>query len=361
MCIRDRYQRRVHGIFTLALTLVLGQIEIFRKTNNRIASANSAGQFSMDNQKDFQYFAYIGIGTPAQNCSIVFDTGSNEFWVSTIWGNYQSSQSSTYNRSQNPSNITYGKGFVSGYLGTEMVSISQLSISNLKQQMLFVDNAQEMGNQTDGLLGLANDKNSPNWLDLAYQAGQLSDAQFAFDLRNQATVTYFFAGSSSFNEKVTWIDVSMQYYWAVGITCTAINLKCTPQEQSAMNAVVDTGTSFLIMGRSGYNMVRENEAIQQCQWNSQYETYICICSGDYPTIWFQGDLTYIAVHSDYLINLQGGYCALGIQSQVGLGIAFMIFGDSLMRNYFVAYDKSSNKVGFSVPNQQNANNKGFLN
>lgn len=31
----------------------------------------------------------------------------------------------------------------------------------------------------------------------------------------------------------------------------------------------------------------------------------------------------------------------------------MIFGDSLMRNYFIAFDKSRNRVGFSAPESQN--------
>ena len=84
-------------ILILTLTLVFGQIEIFRKANNRIDSINSAGNFSMDNEKDFKYFAYLGIGTPAQNCSIIFDTNSNDFWISTIWGSYQGNKSSTYN------------------------------------------------------------------------------------------------------------------------------------------------------------------------------------------------------------------------------------------------------------------------
>ena len=96
--------------------------------------------------------------------------------MSTIWGAYHSDSSSTYNATSKPSNITYGRGFVSGYLGTEIVSVPELNITNLKQEMLFVNNAEEMGNDTDGLLGLTNDKSSPNWLDLAYQSGQLPDA-----------------------------------------------------------------------------------------------------------------------------------------------------------------------------------------
>ena len=62
-----------------------------------------------------------------------------------------------------------------------------------------------------------------------------------------------------------------------------------------------------------------------------------------------------------MINLQGGYCALGVQP-IGFSMYFMIFGDSLMRNYFVAYDKSNSQVGFSAPESQKAKNvKKFLN
>ena len=53
----------------------------------------------------------------------MFDTGSNEFWLSTIWGDYKSGSSSTFNQTSTPGNITYGVGFVSGYMGTEMIGI----------------------------------------------------------------------------------------------------------------------------------------------------------------------------------------------------------------------------------------------
>ena len=53
---------------------------------------------------------------------------------------------------------------------------------------------------------------------------------------------------------------------------------------------------------------------------------------------------------------------MGVQSNGDLGIDLMIFGDSLMRNYFVAYDKTNSQVGFSAPESQTARKaKGFLN
>lgn len=40
---------------------------------------------------------------------------------------------------------------------------------------------------------------------------------------------------------------------------------------------------------------------------------------------------------------------LGVMADPDLGaeLPFMIFGDSFMRNYFVAYDKDNHKIGFS--------------
>lgn len=58
-----------------------------------------------------------------------------------------------------------------------------------------------------------------------------------------------------------------------------------------------------------------------------------------------------------MINLQGGYCCLGIDDADNYGIGMMIFGDSIMRNYFVAYDKTKSLVGFSKPESLKASRK----
>ena len=52
-------------ILLMAMTVVFGQIEMFRKTKNRVSAPNSAGKFSMDNEQDFQYYCHVGIGTPS--------------------------------------------------------------------------------------------------------------------------------------------------------------------------------------------------------------------------------------------------------------------------------------------------------
>ena len=52
------------------------------------------------------------MGTPAQDITLVFDTGSPELWISTVDGVYKPKASSTANVTSTQGNITYGKGYV---------------------------------------------------------------------------------------------------------------------------------------------------------------------------------------------------------------------------------------------------------
>eukprot|EP00828_Plagiopyla_frontata_P045384 TRINITY_DN774_c0_g1_i2.p1 TRINITY_DN774_c0_g1~~TRINITY_DN774_c0_g1_i2.p1 ORF type:complete len:357 (+),score=42.77 TRINITY_DN774_c0_g1_i2:2-1072(+) len=352
-------------IIVLLLSLLIttfSKIELSQKSLPIYPFTNTYGNFTLTNFRTFQYYTQIKIGTPGINCTIIFDTTQPQFWLSTIWGNYQSTQSSSFNQSTNASNITYASGSVQGYSGTEKIALSQLAITNLTQQMIFVNKAVNISNTTDGLLGLANDANYQNWLEIAVTQGQLPDSKFAFDLRNQSIATYFYAGSTSFSSvQLTWIDLDQTSYWSIPIQSTIIDSYSQPQDYNAQSAVVDPGTSILVVGATGYTMLMTNNLIAQCKFDDQSGFYICSCNAAYPSITFvSSTMNFTAVSSDYMIKLQGGYCILGVQTN-SLAQNYMTFGDSLMRNYFVAYDKTNNKIGFSSPKQQTIQeSKGFL-
>lgn len=76
----------------------------------------------------------------------------------------------------------------------------------------------------------------------------------------------------------------------------------------------------------------------------------------FPYIFYKTstDKELYAVPGDYLIPLGKDttgipYCALGLM-QIPSNIPYLIFGDSLMRNYFFAYDKNTEKIGWGKPN-----------
>ena len=76
-------------------------------------------------------------------------------------------------------------------------------------------------------MGLSNNYNFKNWIDLAANEGKINDGIFAFDLRNTEQITYFYIGSNSFPNndqitKLTWITPVVVDYWAIPINSTTI-------------------------------------------------------------------------------------------------------------------------------------------
>ncbi|MGH0160378.1 UNVERIFIED_CONTAM: hypothetical protein FKN15_039302 [Acipenser sinensis] len=90
----------------------------------------------LTNDMDISYYGVISIGTPPQSFKVVFDTGSANLWVPSIYCNsnacsnhnkFNPNLSSTYRSTSQTVAIQYGTGSMTGLLGYDTVTVSILS------------------------------------------------------------------------------------------------------------------------------------------------------------------------------------------------------------------------------------------
>lgn len=118
------------------LTLAFTEQIILTKQSGIIGStcstpiSNNNSILGLSNCGDKLYMATIGIGTPPQNFTVQFDTGSNILWIPTTACTscssnsfFNPSLSSTYNNSGNNNmSIAYAGGSqVSGTYGSDVI------------------------------------------------------------------------------------------------------------------------------------------------------------------------------------------------------------------------------------------------
>lgn len=92
----------------------------------------------------FQYYASLLIGTPGQKFTVVLDTGSHSLWVPSQnctqcpfhTNKFNFNKSITYSSYYQRMEIFYGKGDVSGVVGSDDVRFEGI---NVISDVLFVD------------------------------------------------------------------------------------------------------------------------------------------------------------------------------------------------------------------------------
>ncbi|NXG78595.1 PEPE protein, partial [Baryphthengus martii] len=211
------------------------------------------------NALDVEYYGAISIGTPPQDFTVVFDTGSSNLWVPSVSCTspacenhrlFNPSESSTYKSTRQNLSIHYGTGNMEGIVGSDTVSVASLVDTN----QLFGLSTSEPGQffvhvQFDGVLGLGYPNLAVDGImpvfDNLVNANLLEENLFSVYLSRETTGSVVVFGGideSYFTGSIHWISVSHQSYWQIAVDSIVVNsqeVACS----GGCQAIIDTGTS----------------------------------------------------------------------------------------------------------------------
>nr|XP_044606073.1 pepsin A-like [Equus asinus] len=327
-------------------------------------AATLADTEGLENYMDEEYFGTISIGTPAQEFTVIFDTGSSNLWVPSTYcsslacsdhNHFNPEDSSTYEATSESISITYGTGSMTGVLRYNTVRVGGIEDTN----QIFGLSESEPSSflyyaPFDGILGLAYPSISSSGatpvFDNIWDQGLISQDLFSVYLSSddESGSMVIFSGidSSYYSGSLHWVPVSEDAYWQItvdSITMNGESITCS----GGCQALVDTGTSLLAGPPSAIDNIQSyigasedysSEGVISCSSIDSLPDIVFTINGvEFPL----SPSAYILEEDDSCIS---GFEGMDLDTSSG---ELWILGDFFIRQYFTIFDRANNQISLA--------------
>lgn len=353
----------------------------------------------LKNYRSRMYTGQLSIGTPPQQFSVVFDTGSSDPWIISDRANneftrpqfihyYNSGASTTYIGDETDTfEIQYGKGNVIGYVATDLCNIIDLQLYNCTFGIVTEFDQAFMSSELplDGIVGLgyshASSAHILPLIDQLYQSKLIDSRVFSFKLTNESnTGSVFTIGSDVFDVQGTSMDANTDTHtlssnelhtmavlgphqiglWllrldSIIINHDQLNNTCSVNNNRTSNScviLVDSGSSFIGLPSTLYTTVSNIIISNRADCSSDNNVIACTDNhiNNLPDFGLQ--LTDIhGVQRDFIITPQEYMYQniIGIQqiSTHSSNLDIIIIGDTFLKNYYTIFNMDNHTVSFT--------------
>ncbi|KAL4660252.1 cathepsin D-like isoform X1 [Arapaima gigas] len=327
------------------------------------------------NYMDAQYYGEIGLGTPQQNFTVVFDTGSADLWIPSSYcvseactrhRKFKAFKSSTYTQVGKVISIQYGTGHMLGIMAKDVLKVGDLVVTDQE----FGESVYEPGftfvlGQFDGILGLgypslAEEVDSPVFDTLMAQK-KVTQPIFSFYLSRKKSSAnpegeLLLGGvdEALYTGPIHWVPVTQKNFWQIKIDSIKVqgtSTFCT----TGCQAIVDTGTS-LIGGPTG-DIILLQQLIGASPTSMGEFVVDCVRVTSLPQITFTlNGVKYPLPPESYVrkevISGQeicfSGFQAMEMSSRQG---PLWILGDVFISEFYTVFDRGQDRVGFAPARQ----------
>nr|BAM46129.1 pepsinogen A [Cynops pyrrhogaster] len=310
----------------------------------------------MTNYMDMQYYGVVSLGTPPQSFNMMFDSGSSNFWVPSVYCNsaacsnhnkFNPSSSSTFQGTSTSLSCGYGTGSMTGVLGYDTLQVGGLTITEQVFGAAYTEANFFYQMPFDGILGvafpsLAQDQATPVF-DNMWSQGLLAQDLFSVYLspsgQSGSVITFGGYDTSYYTGNMNWIPLSAESYWEITLDSITMNgnvIACN----GGCQAIVDTGTSLISGTSSGVGSILNAIGAYQNS-NGEYQVN-CNSISSLPDIVFNINGVGYPVPASAYIN--ENYCTSNFQT---MPAGFWILGDVFIREYYVVFDRAGNYIGLA--------------
>ncbi|ORY03802.1 peptidase A1 [Basidiobolus meristosporus CBS 931.73] len=301
------------------------------------------GALELTNSYDLSYYGEVTIGTPPQKFTVIFDTGSADFWVPSVWCSsaacinhrkFQPTKSTTYQELDGDFSLRYGTGSLTGMIGQDTCTIGGITLNEQKFGLATSESSFFANSTADGILGMAfasisQMRVNPPFYNMVEQ-NLVNASMFGVWLGgypSSGEVTFGGYDTSHFSGSLNWIDVVEENYWTLPLN--GVSIANTGVQITATKAAMDTGTSLITIPESDAALI-----------NVEY-------LNGRPT----RDVVFTLTPDQYVIQEEGGICMSGFAS-AGSSAAIWIVGDVFLRSFYSVYDMGTQpRVGLALSAQ----------
>ncbi|XP_078403895.1 pepsin A-like [Cetorhinus maximus] len=305
------------------------------------------------------YYGAISIGNPPQSFTVIFDTGSSNLWVPSVYCSdnpcmvhkrFNPKWSSTYRSNNQGVSIRYGTGAMTGILGYDTVRISNIAI-----------HGQEFGLSTtepggffsyvkfDGTLGMGFPSLAASGATTVFSnmmSQRLVDVPlFSVYLtrqQGQSGSEILFGGidSSHYRGQIHWVPVTRDAYWQILIDRVTIDgevVACS----GGCPAIVDTGTSLLVGPSTPIGNIQQGIGATP----TSYGMYNINCNNlqNMPDVVFTiNGVDFPLPAKAYTLQQKSCISGFGVT-----GGNLWILGDVFIGEYYSIFDIGNNRVGLA--------------
>jgi len=348
--------------------------------------ANSA-EAEMVNFQNMLFYGDIGIGTPPQNFTVVFDTGSNDLWVPGRFcpdaccknhRQFNPRKSKTWANTRTKQNLYYGTGAVAADWGVDHVFLGGIEIpwqgvgvTYRETDFPFRDSPM------DGILGLGINmkgvKDTTDFhrpiMDNAMDKKKISKNSYGFYMSsnplNPGFMTIGDVDQSKFidpnAEPMRFSNVTMKGRWTLDL----VDVKTRGAEfglcPHGCTALIDTGTTMITAPSKAFREIAPDTGVDEdCLGYDGLPELSFIFKDAHTGENYERTLT----KDDYVLEeMRHGKrvkCALGVMpADMNFGMeernqrkkpAF-ILGDVFMRAFYTVFDRENLQIGFAKANR----------